>query len=312
MHPTPSIILFTLSSGAGIGLLLLLVLLHGLNLAAPVPLDTRLFAGGLALALIVGGLVASVFHLANPKNAWKAFNRFRTSWLSREGVFSVALMAITVVYLLGISDTGDSQAIGLRIGALLVFALGLATLFSTGMIYASLKPIRQWRNPLVPPIYLLMGLATGGVILTVVERVSGGPTRTTVSATVLALAGAALAKAVYYVWIGRPAGPTINTATGMTQAQVKLLDAGHSHRTFLTAEFGNTLRRAGSGTWRTVVFVFAFLLPAIGVIALARGAAPAFGVLAILSAFAGAAVERWLFFVEARHVVNLYHGSPRT
>ena len=30
-----------------------------------------------------------------------------------------------------------------------------------------------------------------------------------------------------------------------------------------------------------------------------------------LGGLAGAAVERWLFFAEARHVVNLYHGAQR-
>ena len=34
--------------------------------------------------------------------------------------------------------------------------------------------------------------------------------------------------------------------------------------------------------------------------------------LALLSALAGALVERWLFFAEARHTVRLYHGDART
>jgi len=34
--------------------------------------------------------------------------------------------------------------------------------------------------------------------------------------------------------------------------------------------------------------------------------------LAALSAYLGVFVERWLFFAEARHVVNLYHGAQRT
>jgi len=33
---------------------------------------------------------------------------------------------------------------------------------------------------------------------------------------------------------------------------------------------------------------------------------------AVISAYAGILVERWLFFAEARHVVNLYHGAQRT
>jgi len=34
-------------------------------------------------------------------------------------------------------------------------------------------------------------------------------------------------------------------------------------------------------------------------------------IIAVVAGLAGAAVERWLFFAEARHVVNLYHGAQR-
>ena len=33
--------------------------------------------------------------------------------------------------------------------------------------------------------------------------------------------------------------------------------------------------------------------------------------MAAISAMLGLVVERWLFFAEARHVVNLYHGAQR-
>lgn len=312
MHPTPSIIIFTVSSGAGLGLLMLLVLLQGFGLGDPLGLETRLAAAGLGLGLVVTGLVASLFHLANPKNAWKAFNRFRTSWLSREGVFSLLLFPAVAAYLGAVWTAGGSGGAGVRVLAGLVLLLALATLFSTGMIYASLKPIRQWRNPLVPPMYIVLGLASGGVLLTALEAFAGGPTRTAAAATLVLIGLAALVKSAYYCWIGRPAGPTINTATGMTRAQVKLLDMGHSHATFLTREFGNFLHRTGSRTWRAIVFVVGFLVPGIAVIALMRGQSPAYGVLAVLAMLAGMVVERWLFFVEARHAVTLYHGRQRT
>jgi DMSO reductase anchor subunit len=35
------------------------------------------------------------------------------------------------------------------------------------------------------------------------------------------------------------------------------------------------------------------------------------GIAALLSVFAGLIAERWLFFAEARHVVNLFHGAQR-
>ena len=43
--------------------------------------------------------------------------------------------------------------------------LAWATLFCTAMIYASLKPIRQWHTWRVPLNYLLLGHATGALLL---------------------------------------------------------------------------------------------------------------------------------------------------
>ena len=90
MHPALSVILFTTASGAGYGLLFLIG-------AA----DRDAAAAGEPLVCLVGlrhwrsprsrfGLLASTFHLGRPERAWRAFSQWRTSWLSREGVASVA------------------------------------------------------------------------------------------------------------------------------------------------------------------------------------------------------------------------------
>lgn len=312
MKPTLSIILFTVSSGAGLGLLMLLVVLQGFGLAEPLPLAVRMSVGVLSMGLIVAGLIASTFHLANPKNAWKAFNRFRSSWLSREGVFAVVLLFLGTIWLVGLWLSGGDVTVDLRALGALVLLVALATLWSTAMIYASLKPIRQWHNPVVPPMYLLMGLASGSVLLSVIEGVSGSLSGVTGGVSLLLLAAAAAVKAIYYQWIARPAGPTIQSATGMTRAQVRLLDSGHSHETFLTREFGHTLRALPPWILRGAVFLLAFALPALGVTWLLYGATPAYGALIVLALLAGLMIERWLFFVEARHTVNLYHGQQHT
>ena len=312
MKPTLSIILFTVGSGAGLGLLMLLILLQGFGLGSPVALPVRLTGGAVALGLVVGGLVASTFHLANPRNAWKAFNRFRTSWLSREGVFSLLLLVFASAYFGGLWLTGGTDSPILYILAALTLVTAFATLYSTAMIYASLKPIRQWHNPVVPPMYLLMGLATGAVLLVALQAWAGGTGRSTGSVALVLLAGGAVIKAVYYRWVARPAGPTIQSATGMTRAQVRLLDAGHSHGTFLTREFGHRLRRLPSWMLRGAVFVLGFGVPAICVAASMQGGSAIWAVLAVAAALTGTLIERWLFFVEAQHVVNLYHGRQRT
>ena len=64
MHPAPSVILFTVLSGLGFGLLAFL----GLGLP-PVSGWVAFAAWGFGYALAVGGLMASTFHLGNPQRA---------------------------------------------------------------------------------------------------------------------------------------------------------------------------------------------------------------------------------------------------
>ena len=99
MHPALSVIFFTVASGAGYGLFVLLAIAHLFGLV-DVDGNTMLWGGVLSLFLITAGLLSSVGHLANPKNAWRAFFRFRTSWLSREGVFAVLFYPFGFFYLL--------------------------------------------------------------------------------------------------------------------------------------------------------------------------------------------------------------------
>jgi DMSO reductase anchor subunit len=83
LHPSPSIILFTSAAGAGYGLLFLL----GLGAAQLLPTAPMFgLAGiGLALALIVTGLLSSLAHLGHPERAWRAISQWRSQWCSRAG-----------------------------------------------------------------------------------------------------------------------------------------------------------------------------------------------------------------------------------
>ena len=53
----------------------------------------------------------------------------------------------------------------IALGAVCSAPCALVTLWCTGMIYASLPTIRAWHQPLVAPIYVVLALATGGVLL---------------------------------------------------------------------------------------------------------------------------------------------------
>src|SRR5437763_11237483 len=100
MRPTFSIVLFTSASGAGFALLILTGI--GVPLAL-LPADPWFGVVGLATAFVLaaGGLVSSVFHLGRPERAWRAFSQWRSSWLSREGVMSVATFVPATTFAIG-------------------------------------------------------------------------------------------------------------------------------------------------------------------------------------------------------------------
>ena len=311
MHPAFSVIFFTVASGAGFGLFSLLFIADVFKLGGGFSREQLVIGGLIALSLIVFGLLSSTFHLANPKNAWRAFNRFRTSWLSREGVFAVIFMPLALIYLLSIwfdAPTWLRDASGF-----LAAILAWITVFSTGMIYACLKTIRQWNTPLVPANYLALGYASGSLLLLLGAVVSGLDTLPYIAMSALIMSIAAVLKAIYYFWIGSPGlSPTFNTATGLTRAKVKLFDTGHTHGTFLTQEFGFQIARQKAGLLKVVVFVLGFGLPGLMLVwVFNQHGGQTAALIAADAGLVGAAVERWLFFAEARHVVNLYHGAQR-
>ena len=311
MHPALSVIFFTVASGAGFGLFSLLYIADVFQLGGGFNREQLLVGGLMAMALIVFGLISSTFHLANPKNAWRAFSRFRTSWLSREGVFAVIFMPLALGYLLSIWLEMPPV---IRIGiGFLAAVLAWITVFSTGMIYACLKTIRQWHTPLVPANYLALGYASGSLLLLLGAVVARLDTVPYIAMSALIVSVAAVLKAIYYFWIGSPsASSTINTATGLTRAGVKLLDTGHTHGTFLTQEFGFQLARQKAGVLRGAVFVVGFGIPSLMLVSVFQQTGTTWAAaIALLAMLLGAAVERWLFFAEARHVVNLYHGAQR-
>src|SRR5260370_34794689 len=100
MQPALSIVSFPTASGAGFALLLLIGLAVPLGLLPP-----NAGFGFAALAtdfvLAAGGLVSSVFHLGRPERAWRAFSQWRSSRLSREGVFALLTFMPAVIFGIG-------------------------------------------------------------------------------------------------------------------------------------------------------------------------------------------------------------------
>ncbi|MCH8465295.1 MAG: dimethyl sulfoxide reductase anchor subunit [Roseinatronobacter sp.] len=289
MHPAPSLILFTVLSGLGFGLLVWL----GFGLRAPTGLGAIILFG-LGYGLAGAGLIAAAFHLGHPERALLAFTQWRSSWLSREAVLALAALAMMAPH----AASSAFWATPLPVFGWLGAVLALATILATAMIYAQIRAVPRWHHWSTLPVFLLAALAGGAALAA----------QTTLALWLMA----ALAVAMVVHWVAgdrqfAAAGSTAGTATGLGGlGRVRLLEPPHSGRNYLLREMVHEVGRKHAQKLRLIALGAGAALPALvlalsgGYLAVAR---------ALLAHLGGMLAQRWLFFAEAEHVVGLYYGK---
>jgi DMSO reductase anchor subunit len=311
MHPAYSVILFTTASGAGYGLLIWLALawlgttwLPGRTLMLAMTL--------IALVLVTAGLLSSTFHLGHPERAWRAMSQWKSSWLSREGVAALLTYPPAVVFCAGfLFDSLPSPVV--TAAAWLTLVGALLTVCCTAMIYASLTTIPRWNNAWVLPVYLLMALASGGLIFVLAGSLQQNLAFSALAAVLSALVLAWFAKSSYWRQINRekPESDT-GTATGLGfLGEVRQLEAPHTSDNYLLKEMGYQVGRKHAQRLRRLSMNLGLVAPGILLIAGFFTPAPWQPLLlslAMLLGLAAIVIERWLFFAEARHKVTLFYG----
>ena len=288
MHPAGSVIVFTVASGLGFGLL------TWLGLGLP---DVRGWAAfwyyALGFGLAGGGLLASTFHLGNPQRFLKAFSQWRSSWLSREGCLAVAALAVLGLFAIGSLMSAVWQPLG-YIGAM----LAVLTVFATSMIYAQLKTVPRWNHWSTPVLFMLLSLGGGGLLAMQVWP----------AMILLALVGVMQLVA----WLsgdGRfeSRGTDIGTATGLgVRGIVRAFEPPHTGNNYLLKEMVHKVGRKHAVKLRIIAFVLMIVAP-LGLL-MVSCEVPMVILAAILHA-TGTFAQRWLFFAEAEHVVGLYYGK---
>ena len=313
MKPAPSIIGFTTVSGLGYGMLFVLAAgaLFGL-----IPSDRWLGVTGLLLALgsITAGLFASTLHLGHPERAWRAISQWRSSWLSREGLLAIFTYVPTAVF--GYGWIIDETASGLYgVMAIIAAVSAAATVYCTGMIYASLPPIKAWHQPLTAPIYMALASMTGLLAVHLLLILFGVPHLLVGLITMLAVGGAFILKAMYWRQTSddRAKGPTVESATGLkTSGLVRMLDPPHTQTNYLMDEMGFQIGRKHARMLRLLTYLFGLAVPLLlTLVTLTRDnwLTAILALLALASGMVGILLERWLFFAEAKHSVMLYYGG---
>lgn len=310
MNPAFSVIVFTTLTGTGFGLWFWIALRIALG-DRPQWFDGLGWMLGLlaAAALVAAGVIASLWHLGKPARVWRAFSQWRSSWMSREGVFAVASVAAAAA--LFAIQWLQGPAWATRATAALLAVLCVLAVFSTAMIYASLKPIPAWRHRLVVPAYLLFAALGGGLLF--------GPfAGTTLDAPNLVGAGIVagaialwLVKRRYWRDLDRDTLPqTRGDAVGLPDRDVSVFERPHTEANYLTREMGFVVARKHAKRLRAISAVLFALVPALCALPvwlLPHGDATPLLWVGAVSFQVGALVERWLFFAEAKHLVTLYY-----
>jgi len=290
MHPAPSVILFSVLSGLGFGMMAWL----GFGKPGVTGMSAFIFFF-VAYALAVGGLLSATFHLGNPKNSLKAFSQWRTSWLSREGVCAVVALLVMGVYAIGLIFLETRWAFVGVIGAI----LSIVTVFTTSMIYAQLKTVPRWNHWITCVMFLSLSIFGGALMTGQVTVAMYG----FVFVGVVQIASWILGDQRFY-----RRGSTIETATGLGRiGKVRMFEPPHTGTNYLLKEMVYVIGRKHSAKLRFIAIALMVVVP---VLMLWMGAHHDIkAVIAVVSHLVGTFASRWLFFAEAEHVVGLYYGK---
>lgn len=323
MHPAFSVIFLTTLIGAGQGLFLALYTGQLYALANLLEAQSSTFyaiGSALALALLMGGLFASFFHLGHPERAWRAASQWRTSWLSREVIVLPITMLLVFLYGLGhflgwtdplftIQETlpVDATFIIGALGTLAAFALFICT----AMIYASLKFLQEWHSPLTVANYTFLGLGSGFMLAAALAAYLGvnlvgffGTWAVIATLTGLVTRIAALMR-------NKRIKHKINltSAIGIKHQNMAQKAQGAMGGSFNTREFFHGKSDATLTGIKVWFLLAGFILPVL-LIGLAYWTQSAvLPIVAFAIQYLGLLGERWHFFAEARHPQNLYYQS---
>ncbi len=311
MRPTFAIIFFTVVSGCGFGLLFVTALLC---LFAPqsATFSIARIAVPAGMMFAAMGLASSLLHLGQPQRAWRALSQWRSSWLSREGVASILAFvpALALAYIVWF----DQSTRFVRGISIVLAIMAFVTVVCTARIYTSLKTIRAWHNAWVLPGYLVFAGSGGACALATIAAARGVSNAMLASGAIVVFAiASALLKWFYWRFIDTYVGAsTPESATGLGRiGKIHTFEQPHTEENYLTREMGFVLARKHAAKLRSIALIlFAGwpILAASIAFGSTEGAVATFAYAsATLSVIAGAFVERWLFFAQARHVVMLYY-----
>ena len=309
MHPSKSIIFFTVISGTGYGIFIGL-LFNVLFVEISYNLEYKLFLSLASFLMIVTGLLSSTLHLGHPERAWRAFSQWKTSWLSREGLAAViTFIPMILFYYFWIINIS-----GYILLLILTSFFSIITIFCTGQMYASLKTIPSWNNPLVTPIYILNGITLGSLFVYSLNFLFKYNLNLFEKFIYVIITLNFVSKVIYWISVRKKSNTTIETAIGIKSNNITFFEGPHTGKNYLTTEMINAIRKQNSNFLRITFCILSFITPLYMINQYSYLVADPFilkiSMIAVfILSFIGMIIERYLFFIQSQHVVGLYYGK---
>jgi DMSO reductase anchor subunit len=233
---------------------------------------------------------------------------WRTSWLSREVIALPALMAVTAVIYFYALQSEVPQWLWL---ALLITTVILWV--CTAKIYQCIRFIQEWSHPSTLTNFMLLGLASGLILLELLIALWGGSAAQIIDAP-LSLVSFLLLFLSFNLklWIwrrNRSLKPKSNlaTATGIKGNNIRQTSMGLMGGSFNTREFFHHQTDRMIANLRKIILLCAYVIPMILMAYAISSPNILMIALALFINYLGLLAERWMFFAEANHPQNLYY-----
>ena len=309
MHPSKSIIFFTVISGTGYGIFIGL-LFNILFIEISYSLNYKLFISLVSFLMIVLGLLSSTLHLGHPERAWRAFSQWKSSWLSREGLVSViTFFPMVLFYYFWINNIN-----GYVFLLIILCIFSLLTIFCTGQMYATLKTIPSWNNSLVTPIYIFNGITVGSLFVYSINFYFNYSIFLYEKFIIITIILNLLLKISYWILIRQKTDTNIQTAVGIKSKNISFFEGPHTGKNYLTTEMINKSNNKNNNLLRLTFCILTFIIPLYMINQYSTLIADQFilklsMIFVFILALVGMIIERYLFFIQSKHVVGLYYGN---
>ena len=312
MKPNKTIIYFSVVTGMGYGMIIVLSLLINTKLTS-LSLNIKLFFSIISFFFIFSGLLISIICLGFQKKIWRVISQWKNSWTSREILF--AIIAFIPLILFYFSWIIFKNEILTKIFLICSSLCAILTIYSTSKIYSSSKSIPEWNNPFVPILYILNGIVSGSLILFLIFYYFKIESYFLHNFIIIILPTTFFLKLLYWISIKKSKKNNFfSTSEIENKKDTKLFTRSQTGTDKFNTEMLNYIDKNKSFSYRGSCIILTYITPVYcmlqtpSLVVNYEVSVITYAISTFLS-ISGMFIERWLFFIESKHAENQYYGK---